>query len=274
MDFDLGEVLDNVSKFISQRAKEKGLEFLITTGPEVPSALVGDPLRLEQILTNLSINAVKFTQEGEIALSIELVKNSTKKVLLRFSVRDTGIGMTEGQSTEIFKAFSQVDSSKSRKYGGTVLGLATSKRLSELMGGDIGVESEPGKGSTFTFTANFGLAEEIIERKSLPEPDLEHIEAIGMKEADQVKQKPLDMDNEKSSAGIQTTTIKTVIADLRKYLEDSNAASHESFEKLNKELSQHGFESSLQRLGKSVGEYNMEESLKILAELEDDYNNL
>ncbi|MCH7520057.1 MAG: hypothetical protein IH964_13700 [Candidatus Dadabacteria bacterium] len=274
MDFDLAEVLENVSKFILQRAKEKGLKFSIMSESEVPSTLVGDPLRLEQILTNLTINAVKFTERGEIVVSVKSVNESDKNVLLRFEVRDTGIGMTKRQSKEIFKAFSQVDSSFSRKYGGTGLGLATSKRLSELMGGDIGVESEPGKGSTFFFTANFGLAKEIIEPKSKPEPDLEQHKAIELKEAIHVDQNSEDVDIKKSSVEINSPTIKTMITDLRKYLDDSNAASHESFEKLNKELSQHGFESSLQRLGKSVGEYNMEDALKILAELEEDINNL
>jgi len=274
MEFDLEEVLENVSKFISQRANEKGLQFLIKTGPEVPSTLVGDSLRLEQILTNLSINAVKFTQKGEIYISVTSEKESDKKVLLRFEVRDTGIGMTKRQSSDIFKAFSQVDSSFSRKYGGTGLGLATSKRLAELMGGDIGVESEPGIGSTFYFTANFGLAKEKIEPISKPEPNLKQFDTIGIKEVDQTEQISQEIENKKSFDGIQNTTIKTMIADLRKYLEDSNAASQKSFEMLNKELSQYGFESSLQKLGKSVHEYNMEDALERLAELDEDLSSL
>ena len=178
VEFDLDEVLENMSNLISLKAKEKELEFLFSTGPEVPSSLVGDPLRVGQILINLTNNAIKFTEKGEIVVSIDLVKKTARKVMLRFEVRDTGIGMTKEQSSLLFQAFSQTDTSTTRKYGGTGLGLAISKQLAELMGGEIGVETEPGKGSTFFFTANFGVAKQKVERKFTPEPDLRQMRVL------------------------------------------------------------------------------------------------
>ena len=125
--------------------------------PEVPRFLVGDPLRLGQVLTNLTNNAVKFTESGEIVVSTEVVSRHQDRVILKFSVSDSGIGLTQEQIGKLFQAFSQADSSTTRKYGGTGLGLTISKRLVEMMGGEIWVESLPGQGSTFFFTAAFGL---------------------------------------------------------------------------------------------------------------------
>ena len=172
VDFYLEEVLESLSSLNSLKANEKGLELLFKIGPDVPSTLVGDPLRLGQILINLVNNAIKFTEVGEIIVSIDLVKKTTKRAMLRFEVMDTGIGMTKEQSSRLFQAFSQADSSTTRKYGGTGLGLAISKQLTEMMDGEIGVKSEPGKGSTFFFTANFERVKQKIERKFTPAPDL------------------------------------------------------------------------------------------------------
>jgi len=178
VEFYLEEVLESLSDLISLKAYEKGLELLFQIGPEVPSTLLGDPLRLGQILINLANNALKFTEQGEIIVSIDLVKKTTQKAMLRFEVRDTGIGMTKEQISHLFQAFSQADSSTTRKYGGTGLGLAISKQLTELMGGEIGVKSEPGKGSTFFFTANFERVEKKIERKFTPTPDLRNMKVL------------------------------------------------------------------------------------------------
>jgi two-component system sensor histidine kinase/response regulator len=159
--FDLhAEVLENLSNVIGLKAAEKGLELIFDFEPDLLAALVGDPLRLGQILINLSNNAVKFTESGEIALVIKTLQTHDDFVVLRIEVRDTGIGMTEEQMGRLFQAFTQADSSTTREFGGTGLGLTISKRLVELMDGEIGVESEPGKGSTFWFTARFGRAEE------------------------------------------------------------------------------------------------------------------
>jgi len=128
----------------------------------VSNFLVGDSLRLNQILVNLGNNAVKFTEQGEIVLSTKIMEASGDRVTLEFAMRDSGIGMTAEQQAKLFQAFSQADTSTTRKYGGTGLGLTISKRLVNLMGGDIRVASEPGKGTTFSFTADFGVGKEAV----------------------------------------------------------------------------------------------------------------
>jgi PAS domain S-box-containing protein len=157
VDFHLGEVLERVSSLLLPKAKEKGLAFLVSAGEDAPNALVGDPLRLEQVLVNLSGNALKFTESGEVAISVGVVDKEAERAKLRFSVRDTGIGLTKEQTQKLFQAFTQADGSTTRKYGGTGLGLSISRQLVSLMGGEIGVASEPGKGSNFYFTAVFDV---------------------------------------------------------------------------------------------------------------------
>ncbi len=156
IEFNLDETLNNLSTIISTKAEEKGLEILFDTAPDVPHDLVGDPLRLGQVLTNLTNNSIKFTEKGEIIVSTELIERDSEKTHLRFTVRDSGIGMTREQAAKLFRPFTQADTSTTRKYGGTGLGLTICKRLVNMMGGDISVDSEPGVGSTFTFTAVFG----------------------------------------------------------------------------------------------------------------------
>ena len=165
--FELDSVMNNISTMVAQKIQDKGLELLFHVSSDIPHALLGDPLRLGQVLINLLGNAVKFTERGEIRLIGELLERTGDKVKLRFSVKDTGIGMTKEQASRLFQAFSQADTSTSRKYGGTGLGLAISKRLVELMGGSIWVVSEPGSGSTFSFTGWFGLSE-ATARKVVP----------------------------------------------------------------------------------------------------------
>jgi PAS domain S-box-containing protein len=152
IDFKLDEVIDTVTTLTAQRAHEKRLEFLAHVAPGIPEILCGDPLRLGQILTNFVNNAVKFTERGEVRIDIEQVERTGEKVQLKFAVRDTGIGMTTEQSAKLFQPFTQADMSTTRKHGGTGLGLTISKRLVDLMGGRIWLESEPGKGSTFYFS--------------------------------------------------------------------------------------------------------------------------
>jgi signal transduction histidine kinase/DNA-binding response OmpR family regulator/HPt (histidine-containing phosphotransfer) domain-containing protein len=155
--FRLEDVLDNLSSIVCQKAHEKNLEFLISAHHEIPANLVGDPLRLGQILINLVNNAVKFTERGEVVVTVAAEEQTAGRVKIKFSVRDTGIGMTAEQSARLFEAFSQADTSTTRKYGGTGLGLSISKRLVEMMEGKIWAESQPGVGSTFHFTAWFGI---------------------------------------------------------------------------------------------------------------------
>ncbi|MFZ4440820.1 MAG: response regulator, partial [Syntrophales bacterium] len=155
-EFELEKVLENVSNLVSEKTSSKGLELLFNVEEGTPNYLVGDPLRLGQILVNYSNNAVKFTDQGEVVVSVKVVEETEKDGLFRFAVRDTGIGLTDEQMGKLFQSFQQADTSTSRKYGGTGLGLAISKKLAVLMGGDVGVESEYGKGSTFWFTARLG----------------------------------------------------------------------------------------------------------------------
>lgn len=173
VEFDLDEVLGNLSDIIGLKATEKGLEFLIDMEPDLPVSLVGDPLRLGQVLINLANNAVKFTEEGEITVRISLLERGEERVALRFDVTDTGIGLTEEQAGKLFQPFTQADGSSARKYGGTGLGLTISKHLVEMMDGGIGLETKPGEGSTFFFTAAFGIGRKngLYHRLGLP-PDL------------------------------------------------------------------------------------------------------
>jgi len=176
LEFSLRNVLEEVIAPLALRAQQKGVEFICAVDPEVPNSLLGDPIRLRQVLLNLAGNAVKFTDKGEIVLRVALDPNATTvtpgipvrsenvedtSVRLRFTVRDTGIGIAKNMFGLLFKKFSQVDASTTRRFGGTGLGLTIAKQLSEMMGGEIGVESEPGKGTLFWFTARFQISEPV-----------------------------------------------------------------------------------------------------------------
>lgn len=155
LNFDLRNTLDDVADVLALAAHNKGLEFACLVHNDVPALLRGDPGRLRQILVNLANNAIKFTEKGEVSIRTTLEKADDSHPVIRFSITDTGIGIPKERMDRLFHSFSQVDASTSRKYGGTGLGLAISMKLSEMMGGRIGVESEEGKGSTFWFTAVF-----------------------------------------------------------------------------------------------------------------------
>ncbi|HYL68737.1 MAG TPA: ATP-binding protein [Candidatus Limnocylindria bacterium] len=158
-DFELRKALDETVKVLAMRAEQKNIDLASRVASAVPDALVGDAERLKRIVVNLVENAIKFTEKGDVVLSAELDSQSREGVMLHFSVADTGIGIPAEKQQRIFEAFSQADSSTTRKFGGTGLGLSISKQLAELMGGRIWVESEVGRGSTFHFTARFGLGE-------------------------------------------------------------------------------------------------------------------
>jgi len=160
LDFDLRDVLEDFAGMVAVKAHEKGVEFVCAANPDVPSYVNGDPGRLRQILTNLTGNAIKFTERGEVAVRVETVSRTGEQVVLRFGVRDTGIGIPADKMDSLFEKFTQVDASTTRKYGGTGLGLAISKQLVEKMGGQIGVISQEGKGSEFWFTVKLGLQPE------------------------------------------------------------------------------------------------------------------
>jgi two-component system sensor histidine kinase/response regulator len=172
IEFNLDKVLENVSNLVAEKASAKDLELIFDVEPSVFAAhLRGDPLRLGQILINFCNNAVKFTEKGEVVIKARVLEDGGDSQLLEFSVSDSGIGMSEAQIGRLFQAFEQADTSTTRKYGGTGLGLAISKRLAELMGGDVGVTSEVGKGSTFWFTARLGKGS-AAPRPSLLRSDL------------------------------------------------------------------------------------------------------
>ncbi|MEH6578084.1 MAG: response regulator [Amphritea sp.] len=167
IEFDLQEILNKLAVMIGMNAREKDLELVIGLKPGTPHNLVGDPLRLSQILTNLANNAVKFTKDGEVGILVTLIGRSEEGIQLRFTVRDTGIGMEEAQIEKLFQSFSQGDTSTTRLYGGSGLGLTISKRLVNMMGGVITVASQPGKGSTFHIDLHFGVASSQT-KQSLP----------------------------------------------------------------------------------------------------------
>ncbi len=162
--FNLNEVLSNLSDLVGMKAQEKGIELLFFLDQEVPVALVGDPLRLGQILLNLTNNALKFTEKGEIVVKIDLAEEKSEAAVIKFSVKDTGIGLSREQMDKLFRSFHQADTSTTRQYGGTGLGLTICKQLSEMMGGEIGVESEMGRGSTFYSTIRLKKQDEKIKK--------------------------------------------------------------------------------------------------------------
>ncbi|MCX6564127.1 MAG: PAS domain S-box protein [Candidatus Aminicenantes bacterium] len=156
LDFDIRATLEDVAELLAFRAHEKHLEFICRIAPEVQTFVRGDPGRLRQILINLGNNAIKFTSRGEVAIHVRMESETDGQIKIRFEVKDTGIGIPQDRIGLLFTAFQQVDASTTRRFGGTGLGLAISKRLAERMGGEIGIDSVEGRGSTFWFTAVFG----------------------------------------------------------------------------------------------------------------------
>ena len=178
VDFNLEEIFNNIAGMVGIKAEEKGLEVVISIDPAIPLNLMGDPLRLGQALCNLTNNAVKFTSSGSILIAAELGEKAASSCLVRITVKDTGIGMSEEELSRLFVAFSQADTSVTRKFGGTGLGLAITKDLVEMMGGRIDVASTPGRGSSFSFTCRFHLNERLDSSpKSIP-PDLSRLKVL------------------------------------------------------------------------------------------------
>ncbi|MEO5334208.1 MAG: response regulator [Magnetococcus sp. YQC-5] len=180
IDFTLENVLGSLASMMSLKAQKKHLEFLMDTSVEIPFVMIGDPLRLGQILINLTNNAIKFTEVGEVAIVTELLEKGENWVHLQFTVRDSGIGMTQEHLAALFQAFIQLDSSTTREYGGTGLGLTISKRLIEMMGGTIRVESELGKGTSFIFDVRLGVSSQTTVQSLLPFVDLHNLKVLAV----------------------------------------------------------------------------------------------
>jgi len=176
--FNLGDITEKITEIFGMRAGEKGLDLVCHLQPDLPEDVIGDPLRLRQILTNLIGNAIKFTEKGEIVLEVNTIKPldpEAREINLVFSIADTGIGISADQLAHIFDKFTQADASTSRKYGGTGLGLTITRHFVELMGGTLSVKSEPGKGSVFSFTVTMPIQDKPLTREEIiTPPDLQH----------------------------------------------------------------------------------------------------
>ncbi|MBF0370302.1 MAG: transporter substrate-binding domain-containing protein [Magnetococcales bacterium] len=176
--FSLDEVLQRLADLVGIKAAEKGLELLFASDPNLPDPLLGDPLRLGQVLTNLTNNAIKFTRQGEVMVRVSLLERAGDQLKICFAIQDSGIGMTEAQVSRLFQSFTQADGSTTRKYGGTGLGLAISKRLTELMGGEIQVKSTLGEGSAFAVTVTLGCRPDAVAKPFRPPEDPHHLKVL------------------------------------------------------------------------------------------------
>ena len=178
IDFDLRQVVEEVAELFAERAHGKGIELACQIYDDVPTALQGDPHRLRQICINLLGNALKFTEQGEVVIQVTQLEASAQETLIRFAVKDTGIGISSQAQTKIFESFSQADGSTTRKYGGTGLGLTISRQLAELMGGKLDVDSKPGHGSTFWWTARLEKQPENAQRSQLVTETLQGLRVL------------------------------------------------------------------------------------------------
>ncbi len=248
-DFHLDDVLKKVSTSILKKAQEKRLELKFQTASSIPRFLRGDALRLHQILINLTDNAVKFTQKGEISITTKLIEETSEKLSLQFTVRDTGIGLTEEQIGKLFTSFSQADTSTTRKFGGIGLGLTISKHLVEMMNGKIWVESEPEKGSSFIFTASFGHGNE------------EEIGARSLKKIETVLQ-----ENQKSEkqGTIDYSKITQLLETLKEQIDEFDSEAGETCDTLIDQVGGTAVESLALELGKVLGVYEFDRALELV----------
>jgi signal transduction histidine kinase/CheY-like chemotaxis protein len=178
INFDINTAIESVADMVAPKAHKKGLELVTSIAPDIPEELLGDSARLHQVLLNLMNNAVKFTDEGEIFICAKIAEKREHDIKLRFEIKDTGIGIPQDKQKELFKSFSQLDAGSTRKYGGTGLGLAISKKLTELMQGEIGVESREGEGADFWFTAVFEIPKPGTPKKTVSSVDFKNLRIL------------------------------------------------------------------------------------------------
>ncbi|HEY6332393.1 MAG TPA: ATP-binding protein, partial [Blastocatellia bacterium] len=168
VEFNLIDIISDVIKPLGLKAQEKGIELACSLAEDLPETLIGDPVRLKQVLVNLISNGIKFTSHGEVVLYSTVESSRADEVIMHFAISDTGLGIPAEKQQAIFEAFSQADSSTTRKFGGTGLGLAISTQLVEMMGGHLGLDSEEGRGSTFFFDARFGCRPRAVHKEEAP----------------------------------------------------------------------------------------------------------
>ncbi|MES9936438.1 MAG: ATP-binding protein [Sedimenticola sp.] len=268
--FDIHEVLNDVAGNSRIKAAKKGLAFRLYIDRDVPSYLQGDPLRLGQILINLVDNAIKFTEQGEISISVEQLSEDDAGVTLQFHVKDTGIGMSETQSSRLFKAFSQADSSSTRKYGGIGLGLAICQRLIDLMGGDIGVESELGIGSNFHFSTKLPRGS---EQKTLsPESTEIAVMASDEKTDSQIAFESLAAEVAEVTGAeeppIATEEIASTLKKLAELLDDGDLQAASLLDELRGKLKGHPLSEQLKTVSVLVKQYDFDGALELVLGLQ------
>jgi two-component system, sensor histidine kinase and response regulator len=214
-DFELEKILDSVADLITEKSSAKGLELVFDVGADVPRRLVGDSLRIGQILINYANNAVKYTDKGEVVVAVRMQERCGDDAILHFSVTDTGIGLTEEQASRLFQSFQQADSSTTRKYGGTGLGLAISKKLAGLMGGEVGVKSRIGHGSAFWFTVRVGMSKKVA-RDFQPGPDLRNRRALVVDDSDVARAVLCDMLEGMTFSVVEASSGRAAIEEVRR----------------------------------------------------------
>ncbi len=253
--FQLQTELTHLETKIAPKAREKGLELQVMGDPAIPAHLLGDPLRLRQVLTHLANNAVKFTHQGRIEIRARHVQTLEDQVTLVFSVRDSGIGMTPEQMENLFQPFRQADASSTRQYGGTGLGLAICKQLTEMMGGAIQAESRPDQGSLFTFSAVFTLAErsEALHETPASEPDV-------TVEAHPSTPKPQEPPLDPQALGVQLQPLKTM-------LEACDTDADECLEEILADIGDAPLRDELLSMQQAIGQYDFDRALEVLEEV-------
>ncbi len=257
--FQLREGMDHLIDIFSIKVADKGIKLVVHIDEEIPNVLVGDPLRLGQILINLTGNAIKFTDTGDILVKANLLKEEDGKAFLKFSVKDTGIGIEPEYLPQVFEVFTQADGSTTRKYGGTGLGLSISKQLVNLMEGDIKAESTPGKGSTFYFTVSFPIPEDegVSQRAGLP------LDSYGKHDF---------LTDEKDFKAENPKDIAPMLIKLARLLEEYNLQAKTYLNSIYKNFQGLGLSDDIRQLTDRVNRFDFKNARKILAEIAQVHN--